>query len=386
VLTLACSSVSTAPEATIDTLPGGVVRVQNPRPSGWTDSAGITFTEIQRIQPAEGSTEELSDVWDMVVAPDGRVFASQIAPIRVAEFGVDGRFTRVLGRQGSGPGEYQVAILAFADGKLVVQDPQLRRAILFDSTGRSTVSFPTTCCIWRNIGSDTLGRIYVPVMPQSADAEAVGHGWVRIRTDGVVVDTIWRRPWSVAPKYWEFSPQPGSRSRFAIPFQPGLVDVPWAGGGMLIGDNATYSITLAPRGRDSAVVFGRPWTPAPIPEAVRQARFAFTQNNPGLKAVAHLEDIPTVAPAFDGLFVDAVQRIWVRLTVPGDSIGTTFDLFTPSGVWLGTVRAPFRARAMAFREGELVVATTDEADLPVLIRYRLGEPGRDAPAQVKLGS
>lgn len=381
----ACSHTPTS-HAIIDTLPGGVIRVQNPAPSGWADTAHIRFTEIQRIQPPDGSPDELGDIWDMTLAPDGRIFATEVGPLRVVEFDLQGHAVRTLGREGGGPGEYQSAILAFAGGKLFVFDPRQKRSTVFEADGKVQGTYPGTCCMWRRIGTDTLGRVYLPINPRTPDNEVAGHGWVRFSIDGTPVDTIWRRNWGTAQKYWEFSPGPGSRSRYSIPFQPGPVDAPWAGGGLLVGDNGSYSITISPHGTDSSLVFGRAWTPLRIPDSERQARFdRYTTNNDALKAVARLEDVPKTAPAFDELLVDAEQRIWVSLTVPGDSTGTYYDLFSPRGIWLGTARAPFRARAIAFRAGEVVVATTDENDLPMIVRYRIEEPRGDAPARVELG-
>ena len=278
-------------------------------------------------------------------------------------------------------------MITWVAGHFFLQDPQSQRTSVFDSTGTYLRSWPSSCCIWRSIGGDSLGRGYVPVMPSDGDMEERGMGWIRYTVEGVVVDTIWRRPHKAEIKYWEFSPAPGSRSRYGIPYQPSLVDVPWIGGGSLIGDNATYSITIAPKGTDSALVFGRDWAPEKIPDEVRANRLeSYTSRNEALKQVAKLEDIPTVAPAFSEMIVDAERRIWVELTVPRDTVGTYWDLFTYEGVWLGTVHAPFRTGQVAFRPGEMIVSTTDDSDLPVIVRYRMTERGDgDSPVSRSLG-
>ncbi len=373
--------------AVVDTLPGGVLRVRNPAPSGWSDTNHITFTEIQRIQPGDGEPGELGDIRDLVVGDDGSIFVAVEGPTRIDHFGADGKYLGAVGRQGSGPGEYQATMLIWAAGHLVIQDPQNQRTSVFDTAGAFVRSWNSACCIWRSLGGDSLGRAYVPVMPDGPSEEK-GFGWIRYKIDGTAVDTIWRRSHTFQGKYWEFSPRPGSTNRWYIPYQPSLQDVPWVGGGLLIGDNATYSITISPRGTDSALVFERAWTPEPVPDQVRKDRLAsYTARNEALKAVAKLEDIPTTAPAFSDMMTDAEHRIWIQLTVPRDSVGTYWDLFTPQGVWLGTVHAPFRSGTLAFRPGEVVVATTDDQDLPVIVRYRMTEVGvGDRPATAKLGS
>jgi len=388
LLLVACAPKAPKILAVVDTLPGGVKRVSNPAPSGWTDTNQIVFTEIQRIQPADGEPGELGDIWGMAVDDAGGIWISEPGPTRIDRFSADGQYIGQVGRQGSGPGEYQSTMITWVAGHLFLHDPQTQRTTIFDSAGKYLRSWNSTCCIYRSIGGDSLGRGYVPVMPDGGDMEEQGMGWIRFTVDGVPVDTIWRRPHKVEQHYWEFSPAPGSRSRYGIPFQPSLVDVPWVGGGSLIGDNATYSITIAPKGRDSALVFGRAWTPEPIPVSVRESRLkGYTERNEALRQVAKLEDIPTTAPAFSDLLVDTKDRIWVELTVPRDSVGTYWDIFTSDGVWQGVVHAPFRTGQVAFHGDEMIVSTTDEEDLPVIVRYRMSEGGSgDAPRTAKLGS
>jgi hypothetical protein len=387
-LTAACGPKAPTVRAVIDTLPGGIVRVQNPAPSGWADTAHITFTEIARIQPADGEAGELGDIWGMVVDDEGGVWVSQPGPTRIGRFAPDGSYRGEVGRQGSGPGEYQGAMLIWAGGHLFVQDPTNQRTSVFDTAGKFVSSWHSSCCIWRDVGGDTLGRAYIPVMPSDGGMDQVGQGWIRYAVDGTVVDTLWSPASNLTTKYWEFSPGPGSHSRYGIPYQPGIVDAPYAGGGLLVGQNDSYTIRISRTGKDTALVFGREWTPEPIPESVRRTRFdEMTEKNEPLKAVAKFEDIPLTAPAYRGFDSDAEGRIWVQLSVPRDTVGTYWDLFTPQGVWLGTVHAPFKYDQIAFRPGEIVVSMTDDADLPVIVRYRMVEVGTgDVPKTSKLGS
>ena len=356
----------------IDTLPGGIRHVMNLAPSGWRDSSHIRFTEIERIQPPEGSPDELGDIADLAMDPTGQLFIAERGPARIVRYSPEGNRLGVVGREGGGPGEYQTSFLAWTGGVLFVHDPQQQRTSVFDSAGNFLRSWPSACCFWRWIGSDTLGRAYVPVMAIGRDLPH-GNGWLRVSASGVVVDTVWRRATPSGQKSWEIRSKVGS-SFFSIPGQPGLNDIPWAGGGLLIGDNGDYSITIAPHGTDSALVFGRAWVPQQVPEVSRRAQFdRLVGRNEALKAVAHFEDIPVTAPAFGDMEVDAASRIWVHLNVPSDTVNSYWDLFTPEGVWLGTTKAPFRYGRMAFRPHELAVAMQDQNGLPVVVRYRMEE-------------
>lgn len=388
LLAAACGHAPKLAKAVIDTLPGGVIRVQNPGPTGWADSAHITFTELQRIQPPDGAPGELGDVMDLAMDPNGTVYITEQGPVRIDRYGPDGRYLGSVGREGGGPGEYEAAMLAVLDGHLVVHDPQSRRTSVFDSAGNYVRSWGTSCCMFRSIGTDTLGAFYVPVPPDGGVMSHEGPGWIRFHLDGTLVDTLWSRPQPANLKFWEFSPGPHSRTRFSIPFQPDVSDNPWPGGGLLIGDNGSYSITIAPHGTDSALVFSRSWTPEAIPDSLRKnALESYTAHNAALKAVARLEDIPTAAPAFSAIVVDAEQRIWIQQWEKDPTGGSYWDIFSPHGVWLGTVHAPFHSGRLVFRRGEVLVATTDANELPVLLRYRLTEPdpAGDRPG-VKLGT
>ncbi|HET7041266.1 MAG TPA: hypothetical protein VFI13_04580 [Gemmatimonadales bacterium] len=387
-LAAACGRPRGGVAAFIDTLPGGVIRVQNHGPSGWQDTAQITFTEVQRIQPADGAPGELGNIMDVVMDRAGRIYVAEQGPTRIDRFGPDGSFEGSVGREGGGPGEYEATMLANVGGQLVVHDPQQRRTSVFDSAGKFVRGWPSSCCMWRSIGADTTGNVYVPVPPSGGVMSDQGPGWIRFRLDGSVSDTLWRRSEPDKNRYWTFTSGPGNVTRFNIPFQPSLVDIPWPGGGLLIGDQATYSITIAPHGGDSAVVFGRTWTPRAIPDSIREHTLStWTSRNERLKAVARVEDIPTTYPAFNGMVVDADLRVWVQRSNPDPAGGSFWDLFAPTGIWLGTVHAPFHTGRVVFRRGEVLVVTTDANDLPVLLRYKLTERGgRERDGGVTLGS
>src|SRR6476659_1837387 len=74
-----------------DTLPGGVVRVNNPTPSGWQDTLETALVELQRIQPPDGDPAELGDVMDVAMDPEGRLYVAEQGPVRVVQFGPEDR-------------------------------------------------------------------------------------------------------------------------------------------------------------------------------------------------------------------------------------------------------------------------------------------------------
>lgn len=358
---------------TVDTLPGGIVRVWNTAPSQWTDSAQFDFVEAAVLAPGAAGQGELDQVTGIALDDSGAIYVAQ-QPARVDRFGADGKWVRMIGRSGGGPGEYQSALIAVAGDQLVIHDPNSARTSVFAPNGDFVRSWPSSCCAYRLISTDSAGRVYVPAIP-SDPAQFGVTGTTRFTIQGVVIDTLWPRKSGREEKVWEFSPGPGSRTRFNVPFQPALIDLPWRGGGFLYGDQGTYTFYVSPAATDTARIFGRTYVPGIIPDSVREDWFnRMTERNPNLRAVAKLVDIPTVAPAFRGFHQDGVGRIWVNVTPRGTSGRTIYDLFdAASGVWLGTAVMPFTAVQVDFRGDRVAVATTDEDDLMTVKVYRIVE-------------
>ncbi|MCC7001924.1 MAG: hypothetical protein IT357_07190 [Gemmatimonadaceae bacterium] len=70
------------------------------------------------------------------------VYESQSTELR--RYGSDGRFLGVIGRRGSGPGEYEnvSGLTVLSDGRLVAQDFGNRRFNVYDSTYTLHVTWP----------------------------------------------------------------------------------------------------------------------------------------------------------------------------------------------------------------------------------------------------
>ena len=379
-LVTACSrgEVATRAAAVIDTLPGGVVRVRNTAPTGWTDSSGFRLVEDLTITGTAGGTSELANPDGIAVDRRGRIY---VVDGTIKLFGADGSFIRTVGRDGAGPGEYRAAMIATAGDQLLVQDPNLARLTVFDSAGSFVRSWRTACCMIAAPSADTAGLVTVLT---SGDAPAQGSRYVRYTLDGVVRDTLELPPttmtmWSLKTGYGGW--------RAVIPFTPRREVTAPPGGGLLTGWPTEYTIVLSRTGRDSARIFARSWTPPPISSARRAAETAryrdfIIKHRQNLGGVEQSEidrvfregDLPPTAPAYVGLATDDAGTIWVTTDPGDDSLHTHFDLFTAEGIWLGAVRAPTRLRPYGMtawtREAVYSIQQTTEG-LPVVKRYRV---------------
>lgn len=370
LLIAAACRPDTRPPLAIDTLPGGVIRVWSASPSQWADSAEFEFVEVATLTPGPEGRGEFDPVRSLALGADGEVYVAQ-NPARIDRFDRDGRWHRTVGRAGSGPGEYRSPILTVVGTDLVVHDPNASRASVFDSAGAFLRSWQSTCCAFRAIGHDAEGRVYLPLMGRdSGRAGLTGH--VRFGMEGQLVDTLWPRRPDVEPAMWVFSPGPGSIARYTIPFQPALIDRPWSDGGLIYGDQRSYTFVLSRAGTDSVRIFGREFVPVPLSDSLRREVFqGMTGGNTELLRIASLSDIPTTAPAFRSFQEDGTGRLWVNVTPHGDRGRLVWDLFGPDGAWLGTAVAPFTAYDLAIRGDRLVAARVDEDGLTAVTLYRI---------------
>jgi hypothetical protein len=149
-------------------------------------------------------------------------------------------------------------------------------------------------------------------------------------------------------------------------------------GGVIYGWSGEYRLVKSETGRDTALLFGRAWEPAPVPEEQRRADVErMIAGNRNLDAVLlrntfALSDVPSTAPAFTSLTADAEGNRWVRLD--GDSARTRYDVFDSAGVYLGPVTVPAPLSpwgAVAWGKGTMHAAVQSEEGMPAIIRFRI---------------
>ena len=91
----------------IDTLPNGVVRIQNSELGAWDSGGEWRLRETLRLGTRMGNGPEVfGRIQDIEIDPMGRlwIFEAQTEEMRV--FSAEGDFVRTFGRPGEGPGEF----------------------------------------------------------------------------------------------------------------------------------------------------------------------------------------------------------------------------------------------------------------------------------------
>lgn len=372
----------------IDTLPGGILRVNNPGPTAWADdTSGWRLVEDLAITGTGDTVAELSDPSGLAVDDGGRIYVSDGV---VKLFAPDGKFLRVLGRSGQGPGEYLGADIVTLGTQLVVEDLRASRVSVFDSAGKYLRSWTIPCCAPTPPAADSAGRIAIRI--PSAGLDEKRDWWLLYAPDGGTPDTV-SAPYGPPPALWKLKTGFGGWSG-AIPFTPTSSLTPTVHGGLLYGWGGKYEILRTSNGRDTTLIFGRTWTPRPVSDGRRKAgvdRYVsfLTKNGRNMGGVDSSDvvktfkvgDVPATAPAFTDLREDAGGNTWI-FTDPGDdTLHTSFDVFDGGGRYLGPVRAPAQFRGypgFTVWGRDAVYAIEQTADgTPVVKRYRIVKGARE---------
>ena len=343
------------------------------------------------IGAADGDDEAylLGNMRAIAVAADGSVYISDGGPL-LKKYDADGRFVRVIGRSGGGPGEYRspdggLAILP--DGRVVIRDPGNGRLSVFSADGEPAAA-------WRIAGGfntgrrlyvDTAGYLFTMVITDPGTGPGDWKmGLARFGPDGVPGDSMPAPEWQYEPAV--ISGQDKNSSNYEdVAFSP-RVHWTFSPLGYYVGGlSSNYRIDLF---RPGALVLRIERTAKPVPVAAAEAadyRRVATENMrrnfPGW--TWNGPDIPSSKPPFRGLFAGDDGRIWVLLSRPGIESGeevpettanrfsetvwsepVAFDVFEADGRYLGEVSAPqgfLRYPEPVFR-GDTVWAAVEDAD------------------------
>ena len=359
----------------IDTLPSGIVTVHNSGPAGWPDTSGWRLVETGRLVASDSGEEAIVNPGGIAVDPAGRLYVEDRAPPGIKVFDRSGAYIRTIGREGDGPGEYRSPIMAIHDAHLIVQDPNLARLTIYDTSGALLKSWPSACCHYRSIAVDGEGRIMVAAPSETRPEFSAA--FLRFTVDGQAIDTVWV-PKGGEQGFWEVEIR-GGRMRMGIPYSPTDLEAFTPDGMLAHAWSADYRYAIIRPPHDTVRIVSKAWTPVERPESQRRARFdeivKHQTRQLGAEAVArhfHFEDIPATAMPMSGLDIDPAGYAWVS-AFTGDTVHNAYDVFDSEGVFLGRVSVPWGAGTYVQWRGadELVTLGESEDGFPEIVRYRI---------------
>lgn len=370
---------------TLDTLPGGAVRVHSPAAGTWKQGEEWKLVEELRIGSAEADGPELfGAITGLEVDREGRIYVLESQAKEVRVFDARGVHVRTFGRKGGGPGEFEqpAGMMWDPQGRLWIVDQQNARFSLFDTAGVFLAShrrpggysvFP-----WPG-GMDSRGTLYDVASVPREDGRP---SFTLVRMDAAMqpADTF-RLPEYQAATF-EVRHANGNRMIAGVPFSPRLVWRRDPGGDVWVGTSDRYSIARVSFGGDTLRVVERDYEPVPVTAAekdtaVKQLKW-FTEQGGRVDA----SRIPGEKPAYGGVYPDEAGYLWVFPSAPEAAEGTMIDVFDRDGRYLGQVRSGAELRVIdpfLVRGDRLYVVETDELDIPYVVRYRIqGRPAAGA--------
>jgi hypothetical protein len=371
-------------------------------------SAPARLVEELRIGRLDGPNEEMfGPVLELAADREGGVYVFDSQAPALRHYDASGRYTRTLGRAGSGPGEYRDAALGLAvlsDGRVFMRDPRNARINIYAPSGEPAGQWPVASGLFtsRAMVVDTAGHAYLKILTGPVERnQSWPIGLLHMDPTGGVVDTV-QAPridgepatagWTFTPvKVWEMSP---------------LGDVVVGLSGIA---NGFYSFEV--RRRDGSVLrvekAHEPVSVHPEERAERESLNGWMRRNQGQHLTSDIPPVPAVKPAYHGFSFADDGSIWVHLHTPAEQgepaepqavpgveeprpglrwrEPVVFDVFDRDGTYLGQVRVPPRTRLAAIGDDEVWGITRGDLDEPYVVRYRLVLDG-DVHGSVERGS
>lgn len=372
----------------------------------------VRLQQEVRLGVLDGDRDyELGRVRNVAIASDGHIVVADDAAPALRVYDANGTFVRIIGQNGEGPGEYRTmgGVRTLGNGNIQLWDPRLQRLTTYNITGRlvSTVNVPSGLHAADLFQVDHNGFAYVRasttiIRPGTPFTPSMmREGWIRLDPAGKVLDTI-PIPASVqgGPAYVL-----SSITGFDRPFSRETVSSMTTRGEILVGDNALYSFELRRAGAPT-VRIDRAFTPLAVQPKERaewQAWSAYFEelskrpppaNTIVIRPPRVDYSIPRQKPAFKELRSDRDGRVWVRRYVAAVSRPgpvrladdkrprrewrepTTYDVFEPSGRFLGSVTLPWDSRFEDASGMNVWLTGTGEEGEEFVARYRIVSGGR----------
>jgi hypothetical protein len=378
-----CASDDARPLAVpaIDTLPGGAIAVHNTGPSAWADTNGWRIVETGRLVAVDSGESGMVNPRAVAVDPAGRLYVVDGGPLSIKIFDATGTFVRTVGREGAGPGEFRSALPGVHADHLVIQDPNLSRLTIFDTSGVYDTSLTSACCHYRQLPVTANGTVAVPGPNSRPEFSGM---FLRYTASGQFIDTVYV-PKGGDERYWELS-QDGGSMRMTIPFTPSQRSAFMPNGDLVHAWSGDYRIAIGQSAADTARIVSLASMPVERPRAERAARLEEivrpNEENwgPKVREVFKLDDIPATATPFEAIMVDPAGAIWAQVYT-GDTLATDYDVFDSTGVYLGRVRAPWppQGGSLSWGSPEIVVRLGENDEgYPEITKYRVERSVRRA--------
>jgi hypothetical protein len=369
----ACADGTPAvPAPTVDTLANGTVVIDNAPVRHRIDSSPWTLTEDLRIGSVEGTGSAVfGEIYGFAVDSGGGIFVLDGQAQELRYFSKTGEFVRTLGRRGEGPGEFSNAagLALNSKGQLAVWDGTLRRFTIFGGNGDLNGTFPRTAT---GFVYPWPGRF---VNDQLVDVGLDFHGqgpgtigthtrfhYVRHNEDFTALDTIATIQYPLMAE--------GTVRR---PFSPTLKMNLNADGSFWTTSTHEYRFHHFTADRDTIRVVSLPMETVPVTDHESDSLLSLMSHLAVTRDIIYHDK-----PLVQRLVADSAGTLLV-FPVDRNQQGAIFDVFDPTGQYLGRVRSPAALDDMPAPQligSFLYGVTKDPLGVEYLVRLRVNRNTR----------
>jgi hypothetical protein len=327
------------------------VRVTTSRDDGRT-FAVIAMEPVLTIgSPAAEGPAQFSNIRDIIVDGDGRVWVADGASRQVRIFGVEGNHLKSVGASGDGPGEFQrVRLLGFDDEEnVVVWDEAIRRLTIFDSSGElvRTVPAPSDEDI-----VPQFQRMFGDGSILAQKIETLDFGEVSLGQVLQNAASLWRIDLDADQRSQIVSLEGpklmfNGRLQVPIPFTTGTAyDV--RGVELHAAHGSEFLIDIYSRDglRERYGVSRSPRRVTAEEEGIYRQFYESAISDPSIArpyvdVIGH-ETQPEYMPAYYQIIVADDGNVWAQMYWPDLLAPATWDVYSSEGEWLGQVETPAR--------------------------------------------
>ena len=361
------------------------------------DSAGVRIVESTRAEfgdapawsidsepmldltrPVAGTPHLFYRVSDLTMLPDGSVIVAEMGSGLVRRFSGGGELLAESGGEGDGPGEYRQlsTIHQYRSDSLVAFDSWLGRATVLDSDLEvaRTIQFPAPYAGELAVLDD--GTFVVQFLFPSV-MEYEGNGGInrtpvpvlRYSAEGEVRDTL-----LVLPGYEELmipsrSGVGWSSTRLLFPKRSFMA----ASGSEIFAatsDSMSFDM-LSPDGLLLRRIEVPTWDLSISREMIEGEKYAFVPEDASPEVLRRVEErfamqpVPKSRPAFEAVLVDERGYVWLAKTKGRSNYyeATRWEVFAPTGEWLGAVVTPARFIVHEFGAEYVLGVWLDDLDV-----------------------
>ncbi len=335
---------------------------------------------------------QLFQVRDAVRLPGGGIVVANAGTNEIRYFDDAGTHQRSVGREGSGPGEFEGLgmLWPFPGDSLLAYDFRLTRASVFDAEGTFGRSYrvvpPTEGGFAFAVGAFSDGTLIVrsPQLFQgglSDGAQRRDEDHYTISTGGAFLDSV--GTFTGGEQFIETA-RDGDNFMVMVTQPPFARTSVLAAHGMrfCFGSSDTYEVrcfgaegTLERIVRRSAPP--RPVTPADVEDYRRQRLAEADDDDARVRLRSRLDEMPVPAtmPPYDEIELDADGNLWVREYTWQSGVERRWTVFDAEGRMLGDVTTPPGLRVTQIGQDFVLGTWRDDLDVEHVRLYPLEKGG-----------